>query len=76
MWGDSFIRWREFVPIFISMAVVVGALFAFVLALQAAAMEQTITAVEKRIDRIEKRNETKLLSIENKLDQLIGKSRP
>ena len=77
-WGGSFIRWRELVPVLISMVVVGGALFAFVLKLHAnsphedAASISEIQKIDNRIDRIEKRSDDRLRRIEDKLDKLLG----
>jgi len=75
-WGDTYVTWKGFVSIIISMIIAGAGLFGYVLNMHNsqphanAANENEIATLSRRIDRIETRTSGTLQRIEDKIDRL------
>lgn len=71
--GNTYVTYRAFITIVISMILAGACLFGYVLGLHTALNQEARAAINKRVDGVEHRTAERLLSIENKLDKVIDK---
>jgi len=81
-WGDTYVSWKGFISIVISMIVVGASLFGYVLNMHAkqphshAASIQDYMKLEARLDRLDERHQVRWQRIEDKIDKLLDKITP
>lgn len=81
-WGESFVTWKGFISIIMTMIIAGASLFGYVLSIHANSLylhttnirettEQNIRVMENRVSRLDERNSDRLERIEDKIDSLL-----
>lgn len=71
--GNTYVTYRAFITIIISMIVAGASLFGYILHLHAGQNQEGREALSKRVDGVELRSAERLKSIDTKLDKIFDK---